>query len=151
MLDHIAVHVDDPEGSVRPGAGHDRPAPAIFRGKEIQFILGFRPFGGETSAVRPHDKVLHQVVKGFAGEGMSVVVLEEVLVPVDRGGTSAGEATGLIEAVEAFLGWPSGKDERVTRGLYASRIGWSKIRIAGEVAMLQYVVCLLYTSPSPRD
>ena len=140
MLDHVAVHVDDPEGSVRPGACHDRPAPAIFRGKEIQVILGFRPFGGETFSIALEDHTLHQVVKGLAGESINVFVREEVIVPVDRGRTSAGEATGLIEVVKAFLGWSGGKDERVTFGQDASRIRRSEIRIPGKVAMFQYVV-----------
>ena len=85
MLDHVAVHVDDPEGSVRPRPRHDRPTPAIFRGKEIQVILGFRPFGGETFSIALEDHTLHQVVKRLAGESINIVVREEVIVPVDRG------------------------------------------------------------------
>ncbi len=35
VFDHVAIHVGDPEGTVRTGSDHDGTAPAVFAGEEV--------------------------------------------------------------------------------------------------------------------
>jgi hypothetical protein len=35
MLDHVAIHIGDPQRSIGAGADHDGAAPAVFAGEEV--------------------------------------------------------------------------------------------------------------------
>ena len=51
MLDHEAVHVDDPERAVRTGPDLDGPEPVVGRGEELGGLLVGSPVAGEGDAV----------------------------------------------------------------------------------------------------
>ena len=76
MLDHIAVHVGNPQRTIRTGAGEHRATPSIRRGKEILLTVvgAFTLEGGNTIAKHG---MLNNVVKRFASEGMSHVSISE--------------------------------------------------------------------------
>ena len=103
VLDHVAIHVDDPEGSVGSGARHDGAGPAVFGGEEVRFVIGSGTLGSETVAVTFQDDVLDEIVKWFAGKGVHGFVVEEKVIAIDHGRTGAGVAAGVVETVESFL------------------------------------------------
>ena len=86
MLDHEAIHVDHPQGSVRPCAGHHGPTPTVSAGKEIESV-----FSRITTTVKRHPArleqvVLHKIVKRLTREGVLLATpREEETVAVDHG------------------------------------------------------------------
>src|SRR5262245_51126549 len=69
MTDDAAIHVGDPKGAVRSGAGHDGTEPRVGRGEEFALAFVGRPFAGEGDAVeRPQDFAMDQVVYRLAHE-----------------------------------------------------------------------------------
>ena len=84
--------------------------------------------------------MLNEVVKGLAGEGVNLIVLEKEVVPIDHGRAGACETSGVVETVEALLRRGGLEDGRVSRVELASRVGRCEVGIAGEVALFENVV-----------
>ena len=76
MLDHVAIHVGNPQRAIRPGTGEHRATPSIRRCEEILLpVVGAFPLEGHNAV--PQHGTLNDVVKRFAGEGMRHVATSE--------------------------------------------------------------------------
>ena len=68
MLDHVSVHVDDPQRSIGSRSYHHRTTPTVFAGEEVGPRLGGIATELEAHVVFSNQVVLHQIVKGLACE-----------------------------------------------------------------------------------
>ena len=117
VLDHVAVHVGDPEGAVGSGTDHDGAAPAVFACEKVGrfFVIALLPdpLRGKGHSVRAEGELLHEIVKRFGDEGHRFSFGKEVAVAVNHAAAGGGVAARLLEAVVAFLGRTRRKDRRV--------------------------------------
>ena len=72
VLNHVAIHVDNPKCSVRTGAHHNRAAPTIFGRKEVVFCINFRwiTFQPKANSIINQQVVLNEITKGFTRKDM---------------------------------------------------------------------------------
>src|SRR5206468_2256597 len=66
MLDHLAVHIRDPQPAVRARLDHRRPKPIVARRQEFRLALVLRSAAGERHALRRHDFAVNQVMHRLA-------------------------------------------------------------------------------------
>ncbi len=140
VLDHVAIHVGDPQRTIWAGADHDGAAPAVFAGEQVHLQLGGIAHGFEGDAFVFEEVMLHDVVEGLAGEGVCFAVVEEHLIAIHLDAAGAGEASGLIKAVEALFHAAGGIHGRIAREELMDRVRRDDVRIAAQVVILQDVV-----------
>ena len=70
VLDHVAIHVHDPQRAIGSGARHHGAAPAVFAGEKLARFLARRAVRGEAHARIVDDIVLHEIVERLAREGV---------------------------------------------------------------------------------
>ena len=104
MLDHVAIHVRDPERAIRPSAGHHRPAPSIFAGKEFWLAILLRPVRLEGHPVVLDNKMLHEIGHRLASKRVHhPVFAKEQGVEIRRHRTSGSVVAGVGKGVIALL------------------------------------------------
>ena len=141
VLDHVAVHVGDPEGAVGAGAGHDGAAPAVGAGEEVGLFFGAEAGGFEGDAVIGEDEGLDEVVERFADEGGGLAGGEEQGVLVDHAAAGGGVAAGLLEVVVAFLRRAGGINGRIrAAGELDAAVAGGEVGVAAEVVLGEDVV-----------
>ena len=137
VFDHVAVHVGDPHRAVRTGAHHDRSAPAVLAGEEIE--LPAHPLAAEAHPVLVQSDPLHEVVEGFADEGGGVGA--QPFVAVDRAAASRGVAPLVVEAMVAFLRLAGGMDRRLRgREHHDPPVRRGEVGVAAQIVVGQDIV-----------
>ena len=70
MFDHVAVHVDNPQGPIRSRSDHHGATPAVFAGEKVRLFFGGIATESEADAIVGDQVVLDEVVERFAGKGV---------------------------------------------------------------------------------
>ena len=88
MLDHEAIHVRDPQRTVRSFAHHHGAAPAVFTGEEVELCFSEYLLCHEAHAVVGDGHVLHKIMHRLAGEGVVAARTKQELVTIHQAAAS---------------------------------------------------------------
>ncbi len=142
MLDHVAIHVGDPQRAVRAGTRHYRTAPTVLAGKEIVPLLALGPVCLEAGTLYGQHLVLNQIVKRLANEGVRFVGRpEQPIVAIDRPAASGSKPARLMKVVIPFLRRARRKHLR-TPGAdqMPDRLRRRDVRVSRQVAIVDDIV-----------
>ena len=98
MLDHEAVHVQHPQGAVRPGLQGRWSKPDVVRGKELRLLFVGATISKECHAVGLEDSAMNYVVHGIIDKQVSREVRAKQVVSIDHNSSQRRPTTRLAPA-----------------------------------------------------
>ena len=102
VLDHVAVHVGDPERTVRPGLEHRRPEPVVARGQELAVsFVGDRDARESVTPSGSSTIRWTRLCTGSLTKRLGFELGAEQVVAIRRRAVGRGDAVGLLEIVES--------------------------------------------------
>ena len=102
MLDDEAVHIHNPQRSVRSGARLHGTKPIVFRRKKLALPFVGRPIAFERDAFRFEREPMHEIVHRFADECVAVVIRSRQIVTIDAQSACRSRAPGRTRVIEPF-------------------------------------------------
>ena len=155
VLDHVSIHVDDPQRSIGSGSDHHRPTPAVLAGEKIGLRTQHVMPCLETDSVLTDHIVLDEVMKRLTGKCVLLgPTFEQIVIAVNQRRTRRCESTGLAETVVSLLQFAGGIHRRVGRCHYLMLRVWRSIMgIPSDVLVRENImpqrVTVLDAKPTP--